>query len=47
MTKFIINPANENEMLSIEGCRDEIEKLIGKNDERKKKLLKIIKKKRG
>lgn len=42
MTKFIINPANENEILSIEGCRDEIEKLIGKNDERKKKLLKII-----
>ena len=42
MTKFIINPANENEMLSIEECRDEIEKLIGKNDERKKKLLKII-----
>ena len=42
MTKFIINPANENEMLSIEECRDEIEKLIAKNDERKKKLLKII-----
>ena len=42
MTKFIINPANENEMLSIEECRAEIEKLIGKNDERKKKLLKII-----
>ena len=42
MTKFIINPADVNEILSIEGCRDEIEKLIGKNDERKKKLLKII-----
>ena len=42
MTKFIINPVDENEILSIEGCRDEIEKLIGENDERKNKLLKII-----
>lgn len=42
MTKFITNPANKNEILSIEGCRDEIEKLIGKNNERKKNLLKII-----
>ena len=27
MSKFITNPANENETLSIEGCRDEIEGL--------------------
>lgn len=34
MSKFITNPANENETLSIEGCRDEINKL---NRELKKK----------
>lgn len=34
MIKFITNPANENEILSIEGCRDEIERL---NQELQKK----------
>ncbi len=32
--KFITNPANKNEILSIEGCRDEIERL---NQELQKK----------
>lgn len=27
MNKFIVNPANENEIISIEGCRDEIKRL--------------------
>lgn len=27
MNKFIVNPANENEIISIEGCKDEIKRL--------------------
>lgn len=27
MNRFIVNPANENEIISIEGCRDEIKRL--------------------
>ncbi len=34
MSKFITNPANENEILSIEDCRDEIDRL---NQELRKK----------
>ena len=38
MSKFITNPANENEMLSIDGCRDEIERLNQKLQKKQKTI---------
>ena len=44
MNKFIVNPANENEILSIEGCRDEIDRLNQKLQKKQKIIDKICEK---
>lgn len=43
MSKFITNPANENEILSIEGCRDEIDRLNQELQKKQKIISKAIK----
>lgn len=42
--KFITNPANKNEILSIEGCRDEIERLNQELQKKQKIIDKIYRK---
>ena len=42
MNKFIVNPANENEIISIEGCRDEIKRLYKELNEAKEIIDKAI-----
>lgn len=42
MSKFITNPANENEILSIEGCRDEIDRLNQELQKKQKIISKAI-----